>query len=200
TGPPPCAALALAPAGRIMESRGVRAPRRVASPPGDAPVVIADVTLENTGGAPVSLRHYELWDVGRRPIEINWLVSGIPFSSAPATARQQRDARNAMFDEAVSWDPAARLLGLRRRLAARVTPSPRAQPSDVDDYPGDPFLAVLAGDVADAYTDQASFFGGGGVAAPDAVTSRLPGQGLSGGMLGAKGSGMGQPRVFVLRS
>jgi hypothetical protein len=184
----------------VMEFRGVKATRRVASPPGDAPVVIADVTLENTSAAPASLRHYELWDVARRPIEINWLVSGIPFSAAPATARQERDARNAMFDETVSWDPSARLLGLRRSFAAGFTPLPRAQPSDVDDYPGDPFLAVLAGDVADAYTDQASFFGNGGVAAPDAVTSRLPGQGLAGGVLGATGSGAGQPRAFVLRS
>lgn len=183
-----------------METRGIKATRRLASPPGDAPVVLADVTLENTGTVPKTLRHYEYWDVARRPIEINWLVSGIPFSAAPATARQERDARNQMFEEAVSWDPAARLLGLRRTFAAGVVPPPRTQPSDVDAYPGDPFLAVLAGDVADAYTEQASFFGLGGVAAPDAVLGRLPGQGVAGGALGAKASGDGQPRAFVLRS
>jgi hypothetical protein len=183
-----------------LEHAGITVTRRLASPPGDATVVIADVTLENTGDAPRTLRHYEYWDVARRPIEINWVVSGMPFTTAPQTARDQRDARNGMFDEQVAWDPAEHLLGLRRSFAEGTSPPPPEQPSAVDFYPGDPFLVALTGDVADLYTDQAAFFGKGGVAAPDAVTARAAGQGTAGGAIGGVTTGLGQPRMFALRS
>ena len=156
--------------------------------------------LENHSGAAKKLRYYEYWDVGRRPITINWVVSGSTFQLAPETARAQRDAENGMFDESVSYDPAARLLGLRRTYTGTDARPAADAPSPVDYYPGDPFLAEVVGTPSDVYTDQAGFFGQGGVAAPDAVVGRTPGQGADGGVLGKTANGLGQPRAFVVRS
>jgi hypothetical protein len=180
--------------------RGIALSRTAYSPAGDAPVVVDEVTIENRGAQPKSLRHYEYWDVARRQVEISWLVSGIPVTTAPAGTAKHRDERNALFVESVRWDPVSRALVLRRAHAGGVTPPAPETPSNVDYYPGDPFLAVLSGDVADVYTDQASFFGAGGVAAPDAVTARASGHGVAGSTLGAEASGAGQPRMFVVRS
>ena len=180
--------------------RGVRASRRSFSPPGDAPVVLSEVTLENTSKQTKHLRHYEYWDVARRPIEINWVVSGDPFLTAPADAASSRDGRNAMFDEAVSWDADEKVLGLRRTHAAGTTAPPRAQPNQVDYYPPDPFLAVLVGEPSDVYADQTSFFGEGGVASPAAVAARAAGDGLAAGAKGRPGKGSGQTRMFLVRS
>ncbi len=183
-----------------MDYRDIAVTRRTTAPPGDAPVVLSDVTLENHGSSTKKLRYYEYWDVGRRPITINWVVSGSAFHLAPETARDQRDAEDGMFDESVSYDAAARLLGLRRTYTGK-DPRPAADaPSPKDYYPADPFLAELVGTPSDVYTDQASFFGKGGVGAPDMVSKRTHGEGVAGGALGKKQSGLGQPRTFVIRS
>ena len=179
---------------------GVSVSRRLSSPPGDAALVIDEVTLENRSGAPKALRHYEYWDVRRRPIEIDWAVSGKPVASFPGDARAARDARNALFDESVSWDPAARVLALRRAYSGGDARPARETASAEDLYPGDPFVAVLAGDVADVYTDDAAFFGDGDARAPAAVVARAAGDGTSGGPLGPARSGQGQPRMLTVRS
>ena len=75
------------------DHRGVRATRTtfapvagsaeggtVQTPKGDAPAVIDEITIQNESTSPKHLRHYEVWDVARRPIEIDWIVSGIPGS------------------------------------------------------------------------------------------------------------------------
>ncbi len=178
--------------------RDVTVLRRVFSPAGDAPAVIDEVTLVNRGTTPKTLKHYEYWDVARRPVEINWLMTGTAL--APA-ARKTRDARNELFDEAVSWDPGALVLGLRRTHHPGSVP-PREAPDPVDHYPGDPYLAVLVGEASDLYTDDAAFFGEEGPRAPQAVRARAAGEGLAAGPKGPKGgtSGAGQPRMFVVRS
>lgn len=186
-----------------MLHRGVSVARKTYAPAGDEPFVIDEVTLENTGDAPRTLRHYEYWDVRRRPIEIEWLVSGKTFQIAPKTVADHRDERNAMFDETMTWDPGARLLGLRRSHALGASPAPLAPElaSPIDFHPGDPFLAALAGDVADVYTDDASFFGDGGAAKPRAVATRAPGELANGASVDvAKRSGKGEPRMFAMRS
>lgn len=179
--------------------RKIRARRRTFAPPGDAPAVISEIELANLDDAPRSLSHYEVWDVARRPVEIDWLASGIPLDSVPEQVRERRDARNGLFVERVEYDSDARLVGLRRSHAPGVEAPPRDAPDPTDYYPGDPFLVALAGDVADVFTDQASFFGAGGIADPDAVRTRAAGDGVAGGTLGDERSGAGQPRVFVLR-
>jgi len=185
-----------------MLHRGTAVARVTYAPAGDQTFVIDEVTIENTSDTPRAIRHYEYWDVRRRPIEIEWLVSGKPFAIAPQTVAAHRDERNAMFDERVSWDPDARLLALRRNHVPGAAPAPLAPeaPSPIDFYPGDPFLAVLAGDVADVYTDDASFFGEGGAARPRAVVERAAGELARGGVDAAAKNGRGQPRMFALRS
>lgn len=184
-----------------MVHRGIGVKHTTFAPRGDAPFVIDEVTLENAGDTPRTLRHYEYWDVRRRPIEIDWLVSGKTFPIAPKTVADHRDARNAMFDEVVTWEPTARILGLRRAHAAGASPPPLPPeaPSPIDFHPGDPFLAVLVGDVTDVYTDDARFFGDGGAVRPRAVVERAAGE-LASGLEAAWRSGRGQPRMLTVRT
>jgi hypothetical protein len=180
----------------VMEHAGVRTTRRTFSPDGDAPYVVDEVTIENMRPTRAALRHYEYWDVARRPIEINWLVSGKAFKSAPQDADARRDARNALFDERPTWDATSNVLGVRRAHAVGVTAPPREAPDAVDHYPADPFLAALSGGAPSAtYTDKEAFFGAGDAALPEAVSTRRDGDAPG----GARG-GSGQPHVLVMRT
>ncbi len=181
-----------------MIHRDVFVGHRLYAPPGDATYVLDDVAIENRGTTPKTLRHYEYWDVRRRPLEAEWLVAGKPFASAPKLARQRRDARNAAFDEQLAWDPAGRLLGMRRTHAASTVPAKRTEASAVDWYPGDPFLAVVEGEATDVYTDDARFFGDADPSGPRAVVDRAAGEIDA---IDASGrSGANQPRMFVVRT
>lgn len=182
-----------------IEHRGIRVTRTLASPPGLAPVVIADVELENRSDRSRALAHYEYWDVGRRPIEINWLVSGAAFPNVPESTRNQRDARNGWFEERAAYDPERRLLSLRRSYVGTEPRPAKQAPSPIDFYPADPFLAQLLGEPADVWVDQGDFFGQGGAASPDAATERRPGAGLESQVLSTQ-SGEGQPHLFVIKS
>jgi hypothetical protein len=183
-----------------MLHRDLHVTRRTYAPRGDEPFVIDEVALENRSGSTRTIRHYEYWDVRRRPIEIDWLVSGRPLALAPINAAERRDGRNGLFEERATWDAATHVLGLRRAHAAGTAPLAPGAPSDVDHYPGDPFLATLAGEVSDLYTDDAAFFGDRDdrAARPRAVTERAAGE--LAGLDGAARSGAGQPRLFVVRT
>lgn len=174
----------------------VRVQRRVYAPRGDVPGVLCDVTIENLGTTAKELRHYEYWDVGRRQLRVEWLASGVLNRTIPERLRAARDALNALWDETPSYAAA------EQRLQVRRTPAPGAagrlpavtDVSPIDAAPGDPYLQAVLGEVAAVYTDQAAFFGQGGVSAPDAVQRRLAGQ------VGATKNGAGQPHLLVLRS
>lgn len=178
-----------------LDYRGVKTTRTTFAPTG-ALGVVTEIAIANTSTRAEHLSHYEVWDVARRPIETNWIVSGIPLSAVPANARLNRDARNAMFDETVSLDATTGVLGLRRSYVG-TTPRPALTDANAVDYfPGDPFLAALVAPIDAVYTDQNTFFGAGGPSAPDAVTTRAHGDGAT---LPAA-NGQGQPRAFVVRS
>ncbi|HTJ82389.1 MAG TPA: hypothetical protein VL400_11765, partial [Polyangiaceae bacterium] len=187
----------------ITDHRGVEIARRTFAPEGREPFVIDEVTLTNRSGDDKTLAHYEVWDVARRPIEINWLVSGDPLSSVPQSTRDYRDGINADFDESVSYDADAKRLTVTRtalRAADGGAPPSPDEPSARDFYPNQPFLAALVGDVDDTFTMGTSFFGGGGPTAPDAVAGRVPGDGAATGARGEVLSGLDQPRVLVMKS
>ncbi len=181
------------------EHRGIEIARRTFAPPGRAPYVIDEVTVTNRWNEARTIRHYEVFDVARRPIEINWIVSGSPFPNLPADVRRIRDETNALFAETVTYDESERALVLRRSHDVADVP-PRETIAERDYYPGDPFLVALSGRVDDTYTRDAIFFGAGGAAAPDAVVGRATGEGIASGQRGERLSGMHQPRMFVLRS
>jgi len=179
-----------------MRHGDVEVVRRVFAPPGDATALIDEVTLKNVGAAPKSLRHYEYWDVARRQLRTSWLASGVASTSVPGNLVRSRDGLNRYFDETSSWDPAGKLLRVSRTPSAEGAtklPAPDA-PSDLDARPGDPYLVALVGDVTEAWTDQAAFFGEGDARLPDAVKSRKT------GAIGAPTNGAGQPFAFVLAS
>ncbi len=178
---------------------GVRVRRRVYAPRGDVPGVLCDVTIENLGAAAKDLRHYEYWDVGRRQLRVEWLASGVLNRTIPERLRAARDALNALWDETPSYSAEQRLVQVRRTpapgSAGRLPAATEVSPLDA--VPGDPYLQAVIGEVAAVYTDQATFFGQGGVSAPDAVGDRAAGQ------VGASGetkNGAGQPHLLVLRS
>lgn len=179
---------------------GLRVRHRTFAPQangGDAKLVIDDVEIENEGAESKTIRHYEYWDVARRPIEINWTVSG-RLPGFGQKAREQRDARNALFTERVSLENG--ILGLRRSHVPAADVPSRDAPSPVDHYPSDPFLAVLFGETSDVYTDDAAFFGAGDGAHPEAVTARRAGEGREPGAKGGATPGDTQPRQLVVRS
>ncbi len=175
--------------------RGVRVERTTFCPPGDAPFVIDQVELTNTEDAAKTVSHYEVWDVGRRPIEINWAVSGTPLTALPTSAANARDERNGLFDEQPFFDRSAAAVGVERQWTAEVDAPSIDAPDPVDYYPGNPQLLTLVGPVDGVYFDQATFFGAGGVARPDAVTARAPSE-----EPGPARNGLGQPHVLVVRS
>ncbi len=182
------------------EHDGLRVTHRVFSPPGHASVVLDEVTVANTSGGEKRFSLYEYWDVARRDLVIDWLVSGIPFSSLPTDAVQLRDAHNADFDEAVHYQAAQQALVLRRQLPAGATRPARETPDPVDFYPGDPFLAQLQGQPKALFFEQTPFFGGGGPTRPDLLAAHAAGADLSDGAREALHSGQGQTRMFVMRS
>jgi hypothetical protein len=204
-----CSAYAFRPAGseatrrfgaRYAEAsstfRGLKLTHRYHLPPGDAPVLIDDVVLENVGDSPITARHYEYWDVARRHLRGNWLASGQLDPSIPASVAAGRDAMNAWWDETPSWDATQRLLRVARApnaLGKEKLPAPDAI-SDLDAAPGEPWLAQLIGDTAEAWADQGAFFGDGDAKEPAAVRTRAK------GTIGQARSGDGEPFAFVIAS
>ncbi len=177
-----------------MEFRGVKTTRTTFAPRG-ALGVVTEIEIANTSAHGEHLSHYEVWDVARRPIETNWIVSGLPLTAVPANARAARDARNAMWNETIERDGQTNVVGLRRTY---VGTDPLPSPGDanaIDYFPGDPFLASLVGKMDAVYTDQNAFFGAGGPSAPDAVAARAPETQDDGAT-----NGQGQPRMFAART
>ncbi len=149
-----------------MVYRNVRTTRRVYAPHGDYPLVIAEVTLENTGTKPITLRHYEYWDVNVQQLKLEWL-RGVPFGAANdserrALAKQFVNSINYRAEEAT--------------LEFRQDPPPNAppldQPSPIDWYPAPIFLADMDGAADGHYINKATFFGAGGAQQPDTVRLR----------------------------
>ena len=163
---------------------------------GDVPVVADEILLENETDQKKQLSHYEYWDVARRPMETNWIVSGDPLTAVPQAARDKRDAQNAQFREEAQWDKAAGIVAVRRAYTGADPAPAKDARSATNAYPADPFLAVLIAEPDAVYTDRKTFFGKGGIAAPDAVTKHLPGDFGA----GSQSSGQGQPHLFAVRT
>jgi len=137
-----------------MTHRGVRMVRRVSAPFGNDPLLISDIYLRNTTAAPVTVRHYEYWDVNIHQLKASWFETGLP----ALAATDSREAINESFRETVEWDSATSTL--RANLTAVETRIPgESDPSSVDYYPNDVFLIDLSGKADAIYTDKSEFFG-----------------------------------------
>ncbi len=168
--------------------RGVAETRRTWAPAGDDALLVSEVTLRNDGSAAVALRHYEYWDVSR------YQLVPLPSMTGPLgdLGDSYREGLEASFVQQVQWDRSSELL----RVSTTANGPPPVAPDEVstlDWYPDDVFLADLSGGSADRYTEQAAFFGKGGVARPDAVAARAAGS------IAGPVSGAGQPLCLVIR-
>lgn len=182
------------------EHAGVRVSHRVFAPPGLDAVVLDDVTVSNTSDDDRELKLYEYWDVARRDLVIDWLVSGIPFSTLPSDAVTMRDAHNGDFDEQLVYHRDQQALVLSRKPAAALIRPDPATPDPVDQYPGDPFLAQLTGAPSELFWDQTPFFGEAGPKAPAQLAAHTPGNDLTDGARDGFRSGQGQTRMLVMRT
>ncbi|MFN7952668.1 MAG: hypothetical protein U0610_13170 [bacterium] len=171
-----------------LAHRGIVAERRVFAPAGDDPLVVSEVTLRNDGKERRSVAHYEFWDVNLHQL--------VPLPSMTGVLGEIGDGyRNDLGDDfvqAVTWDPRDEALRVSTQSNGPAPLAPDAI-STVDWYPDDVFLADLGGGSSARFTDQASFFGSGGAARPDAVVA-----GSAGGVVGQR-SAAGQPLCLVLR-
>ena len=134
----------------------------------------------NETDAPKHLRHYEVWDVARRPIETNWIVSGLPLTSVPAAARDgarraQRDVRRGR--RARRRERRARPASYVRRLG-RAAGRERPERDRLLPRRSVPRRARRP-DRCSLHAINDAFFGTGGPSAPDAVSLRAPGDGAA---------------------
>ena len=148
----------------VTTYRSIRTRRRLYAPPGDDPVVIADVTLENLGDAAAELRHYEYWDVNILQLQLQWLRTGL--FAAPGDAERQR--LNAKFTPSIALEAEGTALRFHQE-PPRERCRPPERVSAIDWYPADVWLADLSGQPDAHYTDRMTFFGKGGASQPDAV-------------------------------
>ncbi len=149
-----------------MTYRNVRSTRRVYAPHGEYPLVMADVTLENTGTKPVTLRHYEYWDVNVQQLQLEWL-RGSPFGAAND---EERRALGKQFANSINYRADDNTLEFRQDPPPNAPP--QDQPSPIDWYPAPVFLTDLSGKPDGHYVNKASFFGAGGAQQPDTVKLR----------------------------
>lgn len=171
-----------------LTHRGIAAERRVFAPAGDDPLLVSEVTIRNESAERRALAHYEFWDVNLHQLVPLPSMTGI----LGTVGDGYRDGLSADFLQAATWDSSAQALRVSTRSNGPAPIEPDAI-STVDWYPDDVFLADLSGGSSARYTDQASFFGRGGNARPDAVVAGGPGS------LPPERSAAGQPLCLVLR-
>jgi hypothetical protein len=155
--------------------RDIKVKRRVYAPYGDAPFLIADIEIINSGDVPAQLSHYEYWDVNVHQLQLEWVRTG---QFGPISDGLRRDV-NKHFMPSVEWDETANALRFRQSLKNPPAASVKAphEPSDIDWHPANIFLAGLNGAPNALFTDKKAFFGSGGARQPDAIATRIGGDG-----------------------
>lgn len=149
-----------------MTHRDIKATRRVYAPHGDYPLVLAEVTLENTGSKPLTIRHYEYWDVNVQQLRLEWL-RGAPFGAAND---EERRGLSKQFSNSINYRAEEGTLEFRQDPPPDAPPPD--QPSPIDWYPAPVFLTDLDGEPQGHYINKATFFGAGGAQQPDTVRQR----------------------------
>ncbi|MCA9668263.1 MAG: hypothetical protein KC503_21875 [Myxococcales bacterium] len=171
----------------VTQHRGIRVTRRVIAPPGDDPLLVDEVTIENLGDRARTLRHYEYWDVNRHQAVFQPARSG-PLAQAGDRARRKL---NEAFEQVLARD--GNVLRAAFVLGAGATRPAREAVSEVDHYPAPQFVASLDDAPDDVYTDQSAFIGDGTIAAPAAAAQPRPGE------LMARHGAFLQPAALIMR-
>ncbi len=151
--------------------RNIRAVRRVYAPYGDDPALIADVYLRNLSDQPITLKHYEYWDVNYFQMETSWFQTGLPALASV----DSREEINDNFRQTVDYDAERGLLRSHMTAIAEQIPD-MDDPSPIDWYPADVFLIDLQGKPSAVYTDKIAFFGDSDPRQPEAVAERQEGR------------------------
>ena len=147
--------------------QAIRITRRVYAPFGDLPALAIDVTLINEAEEPITISHYEYWDINIHQLQLEWMRSG-PFG---LLSDETRRAINRHFQPGVQYDESAAALRFAQALRQPDSPEVRALDAacNVDWHPAHVFLADLSGTPDACYVDKRAFFGAGGPCQPDAV-------------------------------
>src|SRR5262249_33914636 len=140
--------------------RELRVTHTLSAPPGDRPFVVDEVELANRTSAPLSLTHYEVWDVNRHFLDLELVYSGAINPGGPAFVARRPAGR---APNSPTRAPAHATQG---RTPNRLTDPPPAPPPDAPAgenlYPPDVFLAALDGGDDRFITDGARFWGASG--------------------------------------
>jgi hypothetical protein len=147
----------------VTTHRQIETIRRVYAPHGNHPIVLVDVVLTNQRQEPVTLSHYEYWDVNVHHLHIEWIRSGIPGQHSDTERRE----RNNQFTASVQHREEEHVLEFRQDPPPDAPPED--QPAPIDWYPQPIFLADLNGAPDATYVDKDRFFGAGGALQPDAI-------------------------------
>lgn len=143
--------------------RDIRVTRRTYAPYGNHPLLLTDLTFENTGTSPVEFRYYEYWDINVYQLRLQWLRGDL-FS---ITGDEERSAINNLFLPQIEWDENARALRFHQQLVAEDIDIEAVSP--IDYAPADIFLADLTDTPRAYYVDKYAFFGRGTPRQPEAV-------------------------------
>ena len=184
-----------------MEYCGIRVERTVYAPQGDDPVLIDDVKLTNLRSTPVTLRHFEYWDLNRIQLVTQMYRSGLHGITGDA----QRWEINGNFTQFASMAANTAILSVTTspKGSAKTIP-PRSQIDALDYYPPTVFLAPLCPQSASrarGHVNQTAFFGKGPAGHPDAVRSASPSpESLRPGETGPTVEALGQPLMLALET
>jgi hypothetical protein len=144
---------------------GLRVRERTYVPFGSDPVIVSETSVRNESSVPREFILYEYWDFNLYEL----LIAPVMTAPLGAIFEALRWEFNDRFEIDSSYDPQEALLAVYPRLAPGFTAPPIDAISVEDHHLRPCFLTCLTGRPDSFHTDQAGFFGEGGVSRPDAI-------------------------------
>ena len=148
-----------------MDHREIHMVRHVYAPPGDDPVLLADVTLTNTGTATKTLQYYEYWDVNVLQLHLQWTRTA---GYAPVQDTNRRRI-NREFEGFIDYHEREKAIRFRQEYLGDERCEDR---NKVNYCPPDLFLMDLSDKPSEHFCFANEFFGNGGPQDPDAIYNR----------------------------
>jgi hypothetical protein len=174
-----------------------RVTRRTFAPAADARALVAEVRIDDLGGAGGTLGLVELWDPNLYQVTEELLTSDLAMRGTTDRIERRRRALAANFGHQLRWNPARGAVTLQMR-PAEIPPevADRLTPSKTDWFPPPLYLGVIDdGPPPDAvWLARDELFDGGAVGPPP----RAAGPGSAAARERTL-SGAGQPGLMALR-